>query len=86
MAGENIDIPFESRMLRDPRFKRKRDSKSQGIVPIARLIWDISTAEVNKSSAASLIDSGKRLIDGVSSSSFHKNTPIVCELTLCLLE
>ncbi|KAF4974125.1 hypothetical protein FZEAL_8934 [Fusarium zealandicum] len=61
-----MDIPWEARIARDPKFKAQ--SASQGIIPFARFLYDYSTAEGVKAGHQAIVQSGKEKLAGLWSS------------------
>ncbi|KAJ3548310.1 hypothetical protein NM208_g1065 [Fusarium decemcellulare] len=57
-----MEIPWEARIRRDPKFNPK--DKSQGIVPLVRAVWDYSTAEGVKAGNKAALQSGKDKLSG----------------------
>ncbi|KAI1264889.1 heterokaryon incompatibility protein-domain-containing protein [Xylariaceae sp. FL1019] len=58
-----MDIPFEARIARDPKFHN--DSKTAGVAPILRSLKDYSTAESTKAGGQAWVNSGKDKIKGL---------------------
>ncbi|KAF5017830.1 hypothetical protein F66182_10212 [Fusarium sp. NRRL 66182] len=58
-----MEIPWEARIVRDPKFNPQ--STTQGLLPLARFLWDYSTAEGVKASHKAAFQSGKEKLTGL---------------------
>lgn len=61
-----MEIPWEARIRRDPKFNPQ--DNTQGLLPIARFLWDYSTAEGVKAGYKVLGQSQKEKLSGFLSS------------------
>ncbi|KAH7238140.1 heterokaryon incompatibility protein-domain-containing protein [Fusarium tricinctum] len=58
-----MELPWEARIARDPKFKSQ--SSTQGLLPLARFLWDYSTAEGVKAGHKAAFQSGKQKLGGL---------------------
>ncbi|KAM0432195.1 hypothetical protein ACHAPT_004730 [Fusarium lateritium] len=61
-----MEVPWEARIHRDPKFNPK--DHSQGLLPMARFLWDYSTAEGVKAGYKAMGQSHKEKLSGLLSS------------------